>query len=257
MCSPIVLLTDFGYLDPYVGQMKGVILRHAPGVPLVDLCHEVEPGNVDQAAFMLQAGYAFFPENSIFVCVVDPGVGTARKILLARLREQFFLAPDNGLLNFLGNEGVSWWVVRADRPAVNTFHGRDIFAPLAARLSLGEAPHNLGTPMIPGPPAPLPSSGRSDPDILACVVRHVDRFGNCLLDVHISALPRTGRTWRMGRRIVLEVDTYAELPPGRIGLIPGSQGVMELAMNQKSCAQVLGLRPGSKVLLLRKREERS
>lgn len=254
MYSPIVLLTDFGHLDPYVGQMKGVILRHAPDVPLVDLCHEVEPGNVEQAAFMLQASHAFFPKNSIFVCVVDPGVGTARKILLARLGEQFFLAPDNGLLNFLGNEVASWWVVSADRPAINTFHGRDIFAPLAARLSLGEAPHGFGVPMISGPPAPLSSSGMLDPNILECVVQHVDRFGNCLLDVQTSALLRAGRTWRMGRRTVLEVDTYAELPPGRVGLIPGSQGVMELAMNQKSCAQALGLRPGSRVLL-RMREE--
>lgn len=256
MLPPIVLLTDFGHQDPYVGQMKGVILRHAPGAPIVDLCHEISPCNVAQAAFMLHASYVFFPERSIFICVVDPGVGTARRLLLACLGGRFFLAPDNGLLNFLGNRETSWWVVGADAsPVSSTFHGRDILAPLAARLALGEPPHRLGVPMISGLSASSVSGARFGPDILECTVIHIDRFGNCLLDVQISALLRTGRLWRMGRRIVAEADTYAQLRPGRIGLIPGSQGVMELAMNQAPCARALNLEVGRKVTL-RPREKR-
>ncbi len=108
MLFPIVLLTDFGLSDPYVGQMKGVIQCHAPGAPVLDLCHDVLPHNIAHASFILQSSLEHFPARAVFVCVVDPGVGSDRALLMARMQERFFLAPDNGLLSFLLDHETRW-----------------------------------------------------------------------------------------------------------------------------------------------------
>ena len=253
MPSVIVLLTDFGHQDPYVGQMKGSILRHAPEAVLVDLCHEIRPHDTRQAAFMLEASHAHFPDQAIFVCVVDPGVGTNRDLLLARWREHWFLAPDNGLLDFLHAHPAAWWKLPPPPSGSSqTFHGRDIFAPAAARLALGESPDVLGRRAHPADPGSQKSSraARLDSETIACRVGHVDHFGNCLLDLPIQPLLRH---WRLphGQEVDLAA-TYAEIAPGRIGLIAGSQGVMELAMNQQSCARCIGLSPGDIITLTRR-----
>jgi S-adenosylmethionine hydrolase len=251
MLPVIVLLTDFGLLDPYVGQMKGALLCAAPQALIVDLCHEVRAHDAVQAGFLLQASHRHFPAGSVFVCVVDPGVGSGRGILLARHGGRFFLAPDNGLLSFLLEEPAEWWRVRDDAPAASrTFHGRDIFAPVAARIALGEGPQTLGTPLNPGEVvraglAWTEPAGRE----LRCRVLHVDRFGNCLLGLRAGQpLPAGAWTLEDGRP-VQPASTYAELEPGQVGLIEGSQGVMELAVNGGSCARLLGLSPGDDVTL--------
>lgn len=245
----IVLLTDFGHQDPYVGQMKGVLLRHAPGVCLVDLCHDVRAHDPAHACFLLCASYNHFPP-SIFVCVVDPGVGAGRRILLARLGQSFFLAPDNGLLSFLVQTSAQWWDVTPHAPqASHTFHGRDLFAPLAAALALGQSPDSLGVPVDPATVVRVPDIVTpSDSDLLDCRVVHVDHFGNCLLNL-AAPLPLSPRRWNLDSRLVLAVFTYADLERGEIGLLAGSQGVLELAMNQTSCAKALGLEPGARVCL--------
>lgn len=244
----IVLLTDFGHQDPYVGQMKGALLCAAPDACIVDLCHEVAPHDTVQAGFLLQASHGHFPRGSIFVCVVDPGVGSARSILMARLEDRFYLAPDNGLLSFLLDEKASWWRARTITPAASrTFHGRDIFAPLAARLAGGQSPDSLGSQLAPDEVVRLETPWATIRDgALDCRVLHVDRFGNCLLNLRSAFGHSPGRTWLThdGREIV-EARTYSELPHGRIGLLAGSQGVMELAVNGESCARILHLSPGS------------
>ena len=254
MIPAIVLLTDFGLADPYVGQMKGALLGLAPAAPVVDLCHEVRPHCILQAGFLLEASRPHFPDGSIFLAVVDPGVGSGRSILLARLGGQLFLAPDNGLLSFLHGQGASWWRADVDATrASRTFHGRDIFAPLAARLALGADPDALGPAVDPGSTVRLEQPWAEAGDgCLDCAVLHVDRFGNCLLNLRTEAMPARDRTWVLdeGRSVAL-VSTYADLAPGQVGLLAGSQGVMELAVNGGSCAGLLGLLPGRKFRLTR------
>jgi S-adenosylmethionine hydrolase len=255
MRTVIVLLTDFGHLDPYVGQMKGVLLREAPDACVVDLCHEVDAHNVLQASFLLQASYRHFPPQSIFLSVVDPGVGSGRSIVLAKRENLFFLAPDNGLLSFLIDEQASWWRIGASsRAASNTFHGRDIFAPLAANLAMGAAPQALGSPVAPDTLVRRDLVWNSvSLDALDCTVLHVDRFGNCLLSLRADNFPARHETWLLDDgTMVVQAATYADLAPGQIGLLAGSQGVMELAANQANCASRLDLRPGQDIRLRRK-----
>lgn len=251
MSALIALLTDFGHADPYVGQMKAALLRHAPCAIIVDLCHDVQPHCISHAAFILRASYAHFPERAIFACVVDPGVGSSRSLIAAQWHRQTFLAPDNGLLAHLAPLGAQFWRLQADMSNVsNTFHGRDIIAPIAARLACGATLTTLGCPLDPAHIQPLPTP---QPEISASAIRthvvHVDRFGNCLLDVPCAAMPAAPPLWNCDGQAVHHVRTYADLRDQEIGLLPGSQGVMELACNQKSCAQLLGLKPGSPVLL--------
>jgi hypothetical protein len=252
----IVLLTDFGHADPYVGQMKGALLRTAPQLRIVDLCHEVQPHNIDQASFLLRASREYFPVGSIFICVVDPGVGSGRSLILARQGNTYFLAPDNGLLSFLLDEDTDWWRIETGPETLGpTFHGRDILAPAAARLATGEKPDVLGPALDPDHILRRPpSQALLDADTIECTVLHVDRFGNCLLNLPVSQFELSDRVWHLGQgQTATEVRTYADLAPGQIGLLAGSQGVMELALNQGSCAIRLDLAPGRRIRLLRTR----
>ena len=252
----IVLLTDFGTLDPYVGQMKGVLLREAPDAQVVDLCHEVRAHNIVQAAFLLEASHLHFPPQAIFLGVVDPGVGSSRSILMAQFENQIFLAPDNGLLSFLLDRPVSWWKVAPEfECASKTFHGRDIFAPLAARLALGASPRSMATPVSAIEIKRHAMTWAENADgVLDCTVLHVDRFGNCLLNLRAENFDAGDGTLHLDDgTMVAVVKTYAHLSPGQVGLLEGSQGVMELAMNQDSCARLLELSP-SKTLRLSKKD---
>lgn len=305
----IALLTDFGLVDPYVGQMKGALLRHAPDAVLVDISHQVRPCDILQAGFFLAASHASFPRDTIFVAVVDPGVGSDRRIVLAEWGERCVLAPDNGLLTqlLLGVDNV---VTRDVTPASignaaggavhgghfpaaggsaasATFHGRDVFAPLAARLANGEAPSVLGPCIAPGSLVRLAAAQPVlDGVRLTATVLHVDRFGNCLLNLNVRiwggrlaacqglALAKTAallgsfvNSAQWSREIpgqpegktappneppsvgspLRSVATYAQLAPGELGLLAGSQGCMELAMNQASAAAALNVSPGDKV----------
>jgi len=261
----VVLLTDFGLADPYVGQMKGALTSRAPDASIIDLSHQVEPYDILQAGFYLAASHAHFPPGAIFVSVVDPGVGGDRRILLLEKFHQFFLAPDNGLLSLLMHQGGPS-ILRDATPAWRgqasaTFHGRDLFAPLAARLALGEGPDALGEKMNPHALVRLPGSEpvRTEDGIEAMVL-HVDRFGNCILNLD-------SETWEpvlfKARNPVLAgpgeirlhpVLTYERLEKDQLGVIKGSQGYLELAMNREPADKALGLRPGHTLrILLEKR----
>ncbi len=259
---PIALLSDFGLADPYVGQLRAALVRMAPGAPLLDISHQVEPFNASQAAFFLAASAPHFPEDAVFLAVVDPGVGTGRRILGTQIGAQSFLTPDAGLLGLLLrnpgtpparfhdlSEAAMGYVASA------TFHGRDIMAPLAAQLAAGETLENMGPELEPGDIVTLPwAAPEAEGGTMLAHVLHVDRFGNCVLSLRGGDhIPGEVVGLLLGpdeqRRLRL-VRTYADLAPGEAGLLVGSQGFYELAANMGSAARLLTLRGGDAVRLV-------
>ncbi|OIO02762.1 MAG: hypothetical protein AUJ49_05685 [Desulfovibrionaceae bacterium CG1_02_65_16] len=265
---PIALLTDFGLADPYAGQLRAALARLAPGATLLDISHSVEPFAVSQAAFFLAASAPHFPSTAVFVCVVDPGVGSPRRIVGAHVPNakggQDILAPDNGLLGLLlGTPGIAPpRVFDLSDPASSyaasaTFHGRDIFAPLAGRLSAGEQLEDMGREINPRelvrPDWAEARIHRKTREIDVHVL-HVDRYGNCLLSLRAATPPPWPVTavqmpWGQ-RRVVHQVRAYAQVPEGGVGFLTGSQGFFELAANQASAAVILGLRRGDALRLV-------
>jgi S-adenosyl-L-methionine hydrolase (adenosine-forming) len=260
--SPIALLTDFGLTDPYVGQLRAALTRLAPQSNLLDISHNVEPFGTGQAAFFLAASAPHFPADAVFLCVVDPGVGSGRALIGAELGGQRFLAPDSGLLGLLlsapGADAARIYDLSATAgtyQASATFHGRDIFAPLAARLATGEPLAALGEALDQSRLVKKPWAAPTMLDgALLCHVLHVDRFGNCVLSLrqdHQLPAEVTGHSPSPGERHRLRlVRTYAQLAPGEGGALGGSQGFYELAANMGSAERLLTLRPGDDVRLL-------
>lgn len=236
MRNLIALLSDFGHADPYVGVMKGVILGLAPKATLVDLCHGIPPRDVRAGAFVLRTSVPFFPKGTLFIAVVDPGVGSKRRLLWARTATHSFLAPDNGLLSGLPLVEVreltnrKLWL-----PEVSaTFHGRDVLAPVAGRLARG-----LSAPTV-GPRVrdwkKLPRDGSR--------VLMIDRFGNA-----ITGLTRrdVGSVVRFrGKRIAL-AGHYAAVPDGKAVALFGSSGHLELSIRNGDFARRHRARPGDSV----------
>jgi S-adenosyl-L-methionine hydrolase (adenosine-forming) len=251
----ITLTTDFGDHDPYVGIMKGVILRVAPSARIVDLTHQIPPQNIEAAAFALESARAYFPPDTVHLAVVDPGVGSDRRpILVIRERERY-VGPDNGLFSFaLAQTGTQAWVL--DRPAFwlqhvsHTFHGRDIFAPVAAHLARGVAASDLGTPISdPVRRPPLRAERLGNGEIRGHVI-HVDRFGNLMTDIPGEWL--AGREWTCeisGTQVRGPSLTYAAASRGELLLLVSSNGTAEIAAREASAAQRLGAASGTRVRL--------
>lgn len=261
--GPVVgLLTDFGLDDPYVGQVKAVLAAQAPQARVVDVSHGVRPGAVDQAAFFLAASAGHFPPGAVLVAAVDPGVGSERRLVAVQAGSRLFLAPDNGLLGLVlartpGPVQAVDLGAWTRGPGVSaTFHGRDVLAPLAARLARGESLESLGPALDPAAlqqgdwSAPVPEG----PGVRARVL-HVDRFGNCVLNLDSGPWGAALASWgavriRPGGERVRSVACYAALGPGETGVLPGSQGFLELARRGASAALALGLDPGRTLALL-------
>ncbi len=247
------MLTDFGLDDYYVAAVKGVVLSRAPQTTLVDISHQVPPGDVAQAAFLLAAAVPTFPAQTLHLAVVDPGVGSARRILLVEREEQLFLAPDNGLLTpLLTAEARVRAVSRDDlfRPGPGqTFHGRDRFAPLAAALLTGTPPARLG--LLIDDPVRLPESApERHPDRLVGQVVHVDRFGNLVTDVPADWLPSGPFTAEIsGHSTSLRVSHYAELPAGAAAVLTGSLGTLEFSLSAQSLAAAWQVGRGCPVVI--------
>ena len=237
----ITLLTDFGLGDPYVGIMKGVILGLNPGVAIVDLTHQIEPGDIVQAAHVLCHACLFFPPRTIHVAVVDPGVGTGRRPIIVKSQNHFFVGPDNGLF---------WPMIKADpqaliihltnekffRPQVfHTFHGRDIFAPVAAHLSTGVDPLKMGD--VIGNPVSIPNTVPTrEGDTLFGQVIRVDHFGNIITNIHREEMTRFlgdhQTVIRVGhKRIEGIVQTYGDAAKGELIVLFGSTDHLEIAVN--------------------------
>jgi S-adenosyl-L-methionine hydrolase (adenosine-forming) len=241
----IALLTDFGDSDHYAGTMKGAILSVNPRANIVDISHNASPQNIRQAGYLLWASYRYFPKRTIFVCVVDPGVGTKRKIVGIETDKFIFLAPDNGLLDMvLIQEDVrrSYEIVLPPRIGSTkispTFHGRDIFAPLAASLSLGRSLSKFGKVLEVKKPASVfyePEKTDSAARIL-----HIDNFGNIITNIPAryfgQCIIRIGRS-----KILTGVQNYAEAPLDNPVMIIGSSGLLEVVLRDGNAAQRLGV----------------
>ncbi|MCX6141770.1 MAG: SAM-dependent chlorinase/fluorinase [Ignavibacteriales bacterium] len=252
--SCVGLLTDFGLHDHYVGVMKAVIESVCPGVRIIDITHEVESQNVCQGAYLLWASYKYFPADAIIVAVVDPGVGSHREIIGVKTNKHTFLAPKNGLLDLVlweekVTEATSIRIEKAStrsilpRTVSPTFHGRDIFAPLAAHLVRGTRLESLG-PKTHVDAGQSPFVEREFPGTSATVL-HVDRFGNVVTNIR-SDLPGVRSrllALKTGKRLVQTwVKDFKSIPPGKACLIVGSSGLVEIVMNRRSAASYLGLK---------------
>jgi len=255
----ITLLTDFGQADTHIGVMKGVMLGICPAARLVDLCHELEPHAIEDAAYQLSVSYRFFPPGTVHLVVVDPGVGTGRRALAAEAAGHLFVAPDNGVLSYVADAAALHAVELIDAryflPTVSqTFHGRDIFAPVAAHLAAGVPLDNLG-PRVPDPALlPLPQPIERGPALVLHII-HVDRFGNLITDLSTPAFDKwlAGRaeggggrvTIRAGRETIEGVSTaYAYAAPGELLAVVGSSSRLEIAINQGNASKALSLAVG-------------
>jgi S-adenosylmethionine hydrolase len=260
----VTLLSDFGLDDPYVAQMKGVVLAINPAARLVDLTHGIPPQDILRGALALEAAYRYFPAGTVHVAVVDPGVGGARRPLAVQAEGHFFVGPDNGLLGFLfGRRGARAVTLRNPafhRPVVSrTFHGRDVFAPVAAYLSLGVPLRRLG-PVVRDPvrltwPRPRRTRGGVVGRVLLA-----DRFGNLLTNLREADLPGPGQACVVevaGARIEGLADTYSGRPPGALGALVDSSGRVEIFVREGSAQERLGIGPGALVRIWSRRSIRS
>ncbi len=260
----ITFLTDFGTADAYVAAMKGAALSVNPDACLVDISHDVPPQDILWAAHLLAWSVPYFPPGTVHVAVVDPGVGTERRILAAEAGGQVLLAPDNGLLSVVLAHSPPGRIVSVANsayfrhPVSATFHGRDIFAPVAAHLTLGVDPGQLGSPV--SDPLRLEEAlpRRVAEDAIEGTVIHVDRFGNLVTNISRSDLESldaiaTGRleVQVAGTRIDGIRRAYGDVPAGGILALIGSSGLLEVSANRRSAADVLRAGRGSGVLVRR------
>ncbi len=249
----VALLTDFGLQDPYVAVMKAVILQTAPQARFLDLTHEVPPQQVLQGAWMLQRVVRFFPAGTVFVAVVDPGVGTGRRNLVLLTPEYAFVGPDNGLFTWVApGPETRAFAVPTPPEASATFHGRDVYAPVAARILQGPVPDPTWQPVDPGsrvrlavPPVTIRGNRAR------AVILFFDRFGNAVTNVERTRWPdlcveavRVEGHWIPLRR------TYADVAPGEPLALWGSFGELEISVREGSARDLLGLRPLQPVELI-------
>ncbi len=256
----VTLLTDFGLRDHFVAAMKGVILSLNPNITLVDITHMIPAQDIHSAAFTLGQAYSCFPPGTIHLAVVDPGVGSARKALAASAGTHFFVAPDNGILSYVqkSQEDFAAHEITADhyfrKPVSSTFHGRDVFAPIAGYISRDIPLRQLG-PALPKPvqlKIPVPAKMRED--LIQAAVLAVDHFGNLItnlmpgdLPVFDPAQPRTVKMLAGQKEITAFHRTYSEGRPGEIFVVPGSTGYLEIVMKEGSAASVLNVKSGAPI----------
>jgi S-adenosyl-L-methionine hydrolase (adenosine-forming) len=257
----IAFLTDFGTTDHYAGTMKGVVLGICPDATLVDVTHDIPPHDVMSGALELAASYKYFPAGTIFVVVVDPGVGSPRRGLAADTGDYRFVAPDNGVLTAVLREAPAKKIVelterRYARPTVSrTFEGRDRFAPAAAWLGKGIQLAALGRPVSEIHRLDMPAPEASATAVRGVVVR-VDRFGNLVTNIDRKLVERLGIDGITidagGKAIGRVVATYAELPADGVGALFGSTDHLELAAPSASAAERLGLGRGAPITVTRR-----
>lgn len=253
----ITLTTDYGLQDPYVGILKSRVLQRAPGIPLVDLTHDIRRFQPEEAGYWLYCCYPQLPAGTVHVAVVDPGVGSAREILVLSAASQLFVAPDNGLLGLIAQhlpEALAWRVEASALAALGlsaesaTFHGRDIMAPLGAELAMRRVrPDELGPRQVPMPGSLTPPRELPDGSLEGCVAV-IDHYGNVL-----TTIP--GRQMAARRQVRLApwapalpwIGTYEEGTAGQCAVLINSAGMLEVAVRQASAAAALNVAPGQPV----------
>ena len=257
----IALLSDFGSRDHYVGTMKGVMLAICPDVTFIDITHDIAPHDVLDGAIELAAAYRFFPAGTIFLAVVDPGVGSGRRGIAAEIGEYRFVCPDNGLLSAVLREATPKKVVelterRYARPTVSrTFEGRDRFAPAAAWIAKGIQLPALGRNVPELHRLDIPQADLTDEELRGAVLR-TDRFGNLVTNIDRKTFEKFAKTAGVqvaagGATVGRLVATYADIRPGEICGLFGSTDHLELAANAGSAAYILGLTRGAVIQVTR------
>jgi S-adenosylmethionine hydrolase len=257
MSAIVTLTTDYGNDDHYVGTMKGVVLQINPRATLVDICHAVPAYDVLQGAITLAQAYRYFPAGTVHVVVVDPGVGTARRPIVADAGQHRFVAPDNGVLSFVYERESSVAVreITNDElflhPVSSTFHGRDIFAPVAAHLSRGIDAESVGPVISDHVRLDIPKPLRLGQSLLQGSVLKIDRFGNIVTNLTPEDITPDARNVFRVRIASTEIPklrhTYSGANHGELFAIFGSMGFLEIAVNQGSAAELLRVRVGDPV----------
>ncbi len=259
MTRPIITLTtDFGLSDHFVGVMKGVILGIQPAAQLIDISHGVEPYNIVDGAFTIAQAYGYFPKKTIHVVVVDPGVGSARRPLLAEMAGQYFVGPDNGVLSMIfAREKPRVRHITNDRyflhPVSRTFHGRDIFSPVAAHLASGIRPAQFGKRIEDYIRTSFDTPIHTGKHTWTGAILKIDHFGNLATNFHVDQFPsiRTHAfALTVGRQNITRLAlTFSECAPGELFAVVGSSGYIEIAASEGSAAKALGCGAGAPVEL--------
>ncbi|MCP3875766.1 MAG: SAM-dependent chlorinase/fluorinase [Desulfobacteraceae bacterium] len=257
---PIILLTDFGQKDTFTGILKGVIATISPDSNVIDLTHEVNGQDISQAAFLLATSYYYFPKGSVFCVIVDPGVGSERKALCIKSKDYYFVGPDNGVLWEAANENKIEKIIHLTNPSYflgsisNTFHGRDIFAPVAAHISKGLKEYsNLGKPLRKCVEYHFPKIEKTTSS-LGLTILHIDRFGNVTLNL------KEEEFWAFVKnnpfcltinkfQIIKVFDTYSQALNSELFLIGSSSSYIEISLKNSNAAQKLKVAPGQKAIL--------
>jgi S-adenosylmethionine hydrolase len=256
----ITLTTDFGLKDPYVAEMKAVILGICPNAVIVDITHEIAKFNIRMGAYVLASAVPYFPEGAIHVAVVDPGVGTRRRPIVIQTKQSFFVGPDNGLLVLAAEKQGIMRIHELTNPRFmlpkvsHTFHGRDIFAPAAAHLMSGVKPEEFG-PKIRKPVQPEFAKVAQRNGVLVGEVLHVDGFGNIITNINAKEMARS----RLKDAVSVELpscklklklcEAYGETKPREPLALIGSHGFLEIALNQGNAAKKFKAKPGDKIEL--------
>jgi S-adenosyl-L-methionine hydrolase (adenosine-forming) len=244
MAPLIVLFTDFGLEGPYTGQVKTVLHRLAPGVPIVDLFADLPPAKPRPAAYLLAAYSVWFSPGTVFLTVVDPGVGGERAAVIVDADDRWYVGPDNGLFELVMRRAAHarLWEISARPEAISaSFHGRDLFAPAAGQLARGDAPA--------GQPRPEGIASRPDwPDDLSEIV-YIDRFGNAMTGLRSALIPDRARLAVAGR-VLARRRVFSDVPPDEAFWYENSNGLAEIAVNGGRADAALGLAVGTPVAIL-------
>ena len=270
MGAVITLTTDFGLNDGYVAAMKGVILGINPSAQIIDVCHTIQPQNINQAAFILGTVYSFFPSKTVHLAVVDPEVGSERRAIILKTNQAYFIAPDNGVLSYIIQQYSSriidkkcntiepgtdieafaitnpkFWL----SPVSSTFHGRDIFAPVAAHLSLGHLPEEFGSKIKSISVLPIPHPYQSQDNSLIGRILHIDNFGNLITNIRETDLPinKTININIADHTITGLSSTYRE--GEKLLALIGSNGHLEIACSKGSAATLICAKIGGEVII--------
>ena len=243
MTPTVAVLTDFGLRDGYVGAMKGAMLAREPGLRFVDVTHQIEPGDVAGAAWVLAQSAPHFPTDCVFLVVVDPGVGGQRRALACLAGGRRYVAPDNGVLHWVVDEAATAHEIRTPETASPVFHGRDVFGPAAADLAAGAELAGLGPSVLVADLARLPfAPPNKQGSLWSCSVVHIDRFGNAITDLVLEE-GTEGVVEVTGHRVRLR-RTYSDVGPGEPVALRGSSNTLELSCNGSSAAESLGIARG-------------
>ena len=249
----ITFTTDFGLRDHFVAAMKGVILSVNPDAKLVDISNLVPPQDIFTGAFTLSKAWSYFPYGTVHLAIVDPGVGAARKGLAVDAGGHFFVSPNNGILTYVFEEhpGFEAYEITAEhyyrRPVSSAFHGRDIYAPIAAWISKGVPLHQIGDRLQDPLRLQLPAIQRVKDTLIQGQILAVNRFGNLITNLKPADVPRTYKILAGQREITSIRRTYQEGAPGEVFVVPGSTGYLEIAVKDGSAASVINIKAGSPV----------